>query len=376
MKLKTLYKLNTNGSTQVWSIHIGVHSHWTVTGKLGGKMITSAPTAVLPKSNRTLEQQVLSEANSKINKKLRKKYVDNVEDIHTADANLPGYTAMLAHNYDKHKAKIVFPAYAQPKLDGVRCLATREGMFSRGRKQFTSCWHIQEELDIFFESNAEVDTKLDGELYTHEFKSQFEKIISAVRKTAEKTTEKDLELQQKMEYWVYDAPSLGGIYDETHYFGDRFYEASIMIEPEGFEHIRIVPTVIVKNEKELIKLKEKWIQEGFEGAIVRNIRSPYEGKRSFNLQKLKDFEDAEFKIVGMVEGKGKLAGHAGKFIFELGDGSGLTFEAKLSGSFERLRILFEDHSLWKGEWGTVRYQGKLASGRPRFGVCVSIRNYE
>ena len=87
--------------------------------------------------------------------------------------------AMLAHKYNTDKAD--YPAYMQPKLDGVRCLFTAKGAFSRTGKQFMNVYHIEQQLKTFFAANP--NAVLDGELYNHELKDDFEKIISLVRKT-------------------------------------------------------------------------------------------------------------------------------------------------------------------------------------------------
>lgn len=367
---KTLYKLNTDGSTQVWSVHFDDKGYWSVASKLGGKEIVSAPTIVTPKGKRTLEEQILSEVESKIKKKMDKKYVENVDDIKKADGNLDGYTAMLAQSYAKHKHKIKFPCVAQPKLDGIRNNSTPDGMFSRGRKRFTSCPHIQAELNDFYAKHPEA--RLDGEFYTHTYKEDFEKICKAVKRTAEHSTPEDVKFQEKIEYWVYDSPRLNG-FVESDTFKKRQTEVAKLLK--DYKYIKVVPTVYdVKDEAELIALKEKWVEDGYEGAMARNEDSAYEEKRSYNLQKLKDFVDAEFKIIRVNEGNGKLLGHAGSFTFEMKDGK--RFDAKLTGSTGRLKHLFMHQGLCIGVMGTVRYQNLSADGIPRFPVCVAVRDYE
>ena len=366
---KTLYKLNSDGSTQVWSIHFDNKGYWSVASKLGGKEIVSAPTVVTAKVNRTLDEQILSEVESKIKKKLDKKYVEDVNDIHSADSNLDGYTAMLAQSYAKHSKKITFPCATQPKLDGIRNLATVEGMFSRGRKRFTSCPEIQKELKDFFSKHP--TALLDGEFYTHEFKDEFELICSAVKKSAEKATPKHVVLQNKIQYWVYDSPRINGL-TETDSFVDR--QKALAEALKDYKYIKVVPTVIVANEDELNARKMAWVGEGYEGSMARNSNSPYEGKRSYNLQKMKDFIDGEWTIVRANEGNGKLTGHVGSFTFKMDNGK--TFDAKLIGSISRLKYLFEHQEECVGKEGTVRYFNMTADGVPRFPVCQSVRDYE
>ncbi len=115
--------------------------------------------------------------------------------------------------------------------------------------------------------------------------------------------------------------------------------------------------------------------QGFEGAMLRNVNSLYVNKRSYDLQKVKEFDDSEFGIAGVKEGRGKLAGHA-IFICELGPKGGETFDVKLKGDTEYLKKLWEDKSLWEGKMLTVQFQGLTAYGVPRFPVGIAIRDYE
>ena len=366
---KTLYKLNSNGSTQQWSICFDDKSHWSVSGKLGGKMIVASPTLVTAKVNRTLTEQILSEVESAINKKRDKKYVEDVKDIHSAEDMLCGFGAMLAHSYEKQKSKIKYPCIVQPKLDGVRCLSTTRGFYSRGRKEFSSCQHIRKELEAFFEGSPQA--RLDGEFYSHEYKEDFEKICKSVKKTAEKATPADLEFQKKVQLHLYDTPRIASLV-ETDSFQKR--QAELAKTFKNYKYIVIVETVVVNNEEEMLKCKERWIQDGYEGIMLRNIDSPYEGKRSYNLQKFKDFIDEEFEIIGVNEGNGKLAGHAGSFTFK--NPNGKSFDAKMIGSISRLKDLYENQSKAMGKMATIRYQNLSSDGVPRFPVCRGIRDYE
>lgn len=367
---KTLYKRTSTGSIQVWSIYFDDNGYWTVTGKDGGKEIISAPTIVTAKSTRNLKEQILSEVESKIRKQIDKKYTEDKGTIDDAEDTLDGYSCQLAHKYVEHKSKIKFPCSSQPKMDGCRLLATKYGFFSRGRKKFTSCQHIWEELKDFFKKDP--TAKLDGELYTHEYKNDFEKICQAVKKTAEHATEEDIELQKKVSYHIYDAPRISGLV-ETDSFKSR--QEAIAKAFSKSKHITVVETINnVKNEEELISLKERWIENGYEGCMARNSDAPYEGKRSYNLQKLKDFMDEEFTIIKVNEGNGKLSGHAGSFTFKMKNGK--EFDAKMIGSIDRLKYLFENPNVCIGKLATVRFQNYTSDGIPRFPVCKSIRDYE
>ena len=111
--------------------------------------------------------------------------------------------AMLAHKYNEDKAD--YPAFIQPKLDGVRCLFTAKGAFSRANNQFMNVEHIEKALKPFFAKNP--TAILDGELYNHGLKDDFEKIISLVKKR--KPTDLDkAEATELVQYHVYDIASM------------------------------------------------------------------------------------------------------------------------------------------------------------------------
>jgi DNA ligase-1 len=137
----------------------------------------------------------------------------------------------------------------------------------------------------------------------------------------------------------------------------------------------MVETLIVKDEVELIEAYEKFKSQGYEGAMVRNLNSPYEFKRSNHLQKMKEFEDAEFEIVGVEEGRGKLQGHAGAFVCKNKDNT--EFKAKMSGEISKLKEYWENQNEYIGQMLTVKFQGFTGAKKvPRFPVGLRIRNYE
>lgn len=385
MLYKKLYKLNTDGSTQVWEMHYDDESRWTVSGKLDGKMTVGKPTAVKPKQKRTMAEQVAAECESKVKSKRDKRYVDSMDDMAGAEDALPGYSVMLAHKYIEQKAKIVYPCAGQPKLDGIRCPATEaDGLVSRTRKPFSSCQHIVKALIPLFKSDPVL--RLDAELYAHEYKDDFEVIVHAVKKTAAKATEEDLELQRKVKYHVYDMPRCATLAEDVPFI-DRYRYLQTLVK--DMDNVVLVETVILEDEAEMMKYKEKWTAEGYEGIMLRNLASPYEGKRSFHLQKFKDFIDDEWTIVGVKEGEGKLTGHAGSFTFpkDRDDTQGMldgttaitddnSFDAKLIGPTPRLKDLFENQDKFMGKEATVRYQRFTAYGTPKFPTCRGIRDYE
>lgn len=383
---KKLYKKNDSGSINLWEIHhnMSMTTYWTVSGKFGGKMTQSGHQIITRKANRSQVEQAILEMDAKVLQKIRKKYVENLEDIDKAEVSLPGYSAMLAKKFADEKDKLSYPVICQPKFDGVRCLALKQGLFSRGRKRHESCQHVWDVLAPFFKKYPE--SRLDGELYAHEFKNDFETIIKAVRKSAKHATDEDRKLQSRIQYHVYDAPVIPVYPSLRNSEGEIVY----LREEESFDKrrqalqcwltelnpsstaLRAVSQYEAHTEDELNEIHCRFIEEGYEGTMIRQRHMPYEGKRTKNLLKKKDFLEEEFIIKGVQEGTGKLVGHAATLHFENEDGN--KFEAKPEGSFGRLKWIFENPSAVIGRAATIRYQERTGKGNvPRFGVVKDIR---
>ena len=91
---------------------------------------------------------------------------------------------MLAGDYTKRPQT---QGWSQPKLDGIRCIANQSGLWTRAGKEITSCPHIWESVKPFLDANPGVT--LDGELYNHELKEDFNKISSSANTCLEKRFE-------------------------------------------------------------------------------------------------------------------------------------------------------------------------------------------
>jgi DNA ligase-1 len=274
--------------------------------------------------------------------------------------------AMLAHKYNPDKAD--YPAYIQPKLDGVRCLFTAKGAFSRTGKQFMNLRHIEVLLEAFFAANP--NAVLDGELYNHELKDDFEKIISLVRKT-KPTNEHRQEAAELVQYHVYDVPSMtiAGYSSRLSYLTSQVY--SKLTWP-----IMHVETKVVLDYDEALSYHKYCLKQGYEGSIYRSMNGKYKGTRSWDLMKFKDFEDAEATIVGYEVGKGKRQGTLGKFIMQ--DDEGITFGCPPGKGYDYkdLADMLNNISRFIGERATFTYFQRTKAGSYRHPLYKCIRNYE
>ena len=272
--------------------------------------------------------------------------------------------------YAKTNKKLTLPAFQQPKLDGIRCYFTKDGAFSRNHKKFMNLEHIEMSLVDFFETNP--DIILDGELYNHRLKNDFEKIVSLVRK--QKPSEEDrLAAAGLIEYHIYDLfdqerPDL--VQFHRTYTLDKFFE-TYLDKP----FLVSVPTFNATSDEEIKTYNERCLKDGYEGTMLRSLLTPYAQKRSYDLQKVKQFKDAEATIIAVVEGKGKLTGHMGKFMMR--DAEGHEFGAPPGGeSYASRKAMWENRSDYIGLEATYTYFEKTKYGKPRFPLFKAVRNYE
>jgi ATP-dependent DNA ligase len=269
---------------------------------------------------------------------------------------------MLAHDFKKRGHDIVWPAYVQPKLNGIRCLAHKvdEGniwYISRGGKNFTTLGH----LDKTLLERMKVGDVLDGELFSE--KLLFEEIVSAVKR--QKTQNPDI---FKLQYWIYDC------INEKPYKERLEYIINSIERHELGLFIRSVPTYVAPNKETLAGYHLKFIKSGFEGTMIRNVKGMYaRDSRSIDLQKLKDFIDEEFTIIGGRSGEGKEVGCV-VFICETEDGK--EFDCRPKGTYEKRKLWLNDLSNIVGKKLTVRYQNRSEKNTPIFPVGVTIRDYE
>ena len=271
--------------------------------------------------------------------------------------------AMLAHKYNPDKAN--YPAYIQPKLDGVRCLFTAEGAFSRTGKQFMNVQHIEQELKSFF--SCFPTAVLDGELYNHGLKDDFEKIISLVRKT-KPTAEHREEAAQLVQFHLYDRADLKyALYCNrlAHLISFKYTTSVVSVD-----------TKVVMDYDEALKQHKKNLKLGYEGSIYRSYEGKYKGTRSWDLMKFKDFDDAEATIVGYEMGKGKRQGTLGKFIMQ--DDEGIVFGCPPGKGYDYkdLADMGENIHDYIGQRATFTYFQRTKAGSYRHPLYKCIRNYE
>lgn len=292
-------------------------------------------------------------------------------------ANLQAPSPMLAHLFDKHSAKIKYPCFSQPKLDGVRMLATYVPStdsvvcYSRTGKAFTAtslkliCNHIK---SLYKKHTDLQHFWFDGELYTPDL--SFEDIVSVCRNG--KTPNQNF--AEKINYHVYDLIPVTDKFKLVD-FEDRIsLLKDVIFNTESADtYVKLVSTSEIKSFEEVVPMHDEYFSKGYEGIMIRNSKGKYQNSRSYNLLKYKVFTDDEFQITSVKEATGNDEGTA---VLQCKTANDILFWVRPRGSRAFRSDLLRDAKSLIGKYLTVRYQNLTERAVPRFPVGISVRDYE
>jgi len=329
--------------------HVGGATQSTTTNGICGKNVGKKNATSGP-------EQAMKEAAALFNKQRdRKGYTEEYP------SSVP-FRPMLAKKYLDRKKKIKWPALAAPKLDGIRCIAYLgvDGevvLMSRAGKRFTTLQHIEQAVKPILQKGY----VLDGELYNHKYKREFQKLISLIKR------DDPLPETKLVEYHVYDLVSAED-YEARHEV-----LSSLLI---GISGVYPVLSEKVYNEEEFEAYHDRAVSEGYEGAMLRNLKGGYElNKLSNNLLKYKKFDTDDFPIISAEENVGKQAGEC-CLVCVTSDGK--QFSVKPIGTSEERAEYWQMHLNGElvGKYLTVKYFGLTDEGKPRFPIGICVRDYE
>ena len=264
---------------------------------------------------------------------------------------------MLAKNFKDYKDKINWPVIVQVKFNGLRCIASKSGLFTRKGEKYISVPHIEESLKPFFQKYP--SAILDGELFNFNLRERLNEIVTLVRKTKH-ITQEDLNKSEKIvRYNIYD-----GYGFENHTQDIEYQTRKSWIDKHVssyYEYCEKVDDYIVKTQEELDKVYGNFLSQNHEGAIIRIPDSSYENKRSKNLLKYKPVEDAEFTIVDVQEGSGPWANKAKRIVLKEG------FDAAFKGTMEEAEEMLRNKKNYIGKIVRIHYFGLTGLGTPNYG---------
>ncbi len=365
----SLYGKTSKGKIKVWFINVELDENnipqIRVSHGLQGKKIQTNYKPIVKGKNigraneTTPLQQAVNEATATWVKQTEKGYAESVELI--VEMELP----MLAQKFKDSKHRIQWPAMGQPKMNGVRCLAKKidENTIkysTRGGKEYPIITHLNPGLL----SMLDVGEQWDGEIYYHGWSLQ--RISSAVKKLNDDTP--------LLEYWVYDI-----VHKHVNMNDRAIRYISKIIDLKnsniiGKDNFTSVPCLTLQQESDVNLYHDEFVQEGFEGIIIRNTDAFYRyDYRSPDLQKYKEFLDEEFEIVGGHEGKGLSAGQC---TFECVTKEGKVFGARCRGQNSVREEQWTNLDSYIGKMLTVRFQEWSDEMKPLQPVGIVVRDYE
>tara|TARA_R100001440_G_scaffold22620_2_gene36944 strand:+ start:1329 stop:2087 length:759 start_codon:yes stop_codon:yes gene_type:complete len=251
---------------------------------------------------------------------------------------------------------------------------TADGCYSRNGKKFMNVQHLYTKaIQDLFKANPLL--VIDGELYNHDLRDDFEKIVSLVRKQKPKPEDRK-EARKLIQYHVYDfvmayKGKLDLIESDMNRYEKRMHQ--LVCSDMYGKHIRYVPSRGVHSLDKAKEIHNDFLEKGYEGSILR-LDGPYKCGRSYDLMKFKDFSDTEAKIVDWVEGKGKREGTIGKFIAI--DSDGVKFGMPVMDNFKYLQRNFKKMQRYVGKIATFTYFERTKAGSYRHPLFKALRNYE
>lgn len=346
-----------------WDSNLEIYKLKRSTGQFNGKMIEQPVIEIAKgKAKRTISEQATLEFNSHVKKYLDKGYkkisdygydsLDNFNEdvVPKSNTDQKGLVKpMLCNQYDFNDSKLEKITWkASTKLDGLRTmLYYKDGNIytsSRGGKDYnTAATYIREDayLQNLFKENP--DLILDGELYKHGWNLQK---ISGLGRL--ETLHED---HKELQFHCYD------IVDENKTFNERY---KLLKTFEQTEKFIVVEHVDVKGNDNINKLHDEYIEQGYEGLVLRDPNKTYKcGSRSNRMLKVKKFVDAEFEVIDLVEG---LRDEDLCFLLKTEDGN--QFKAKPMGDRQLKQWYRDNLDSLIGKMATVKYFGFTNTENP------------
>lgn len=263
-----------------------------------------------------------------------------------APAIMQAKDLLLTSVQNKHHLEDSINEYLiSEKLDGIRAFWNGKGFVTRsGNKLNAPDWFTDQFPTI----------PLDGELWAGRGGFQH------VARTVLDTTPNE-ESWLRVRFMVYDTPT------PDMAFSQRYTMLSESITALNHPHLQVIEQFEVGDLNELEKILDTTSNSGGEGLMIHHKDNLYQFGRSEQLLKLKRYQDAEAKVIGYEEGKGKYSGMMGAIWVMTPD----NIKFKIGSGFKDT----ERQSPPKiGTTVNYRYNGLTENGIPRFARYVRIRN--
>ncbi len=364
----TLYSKDTLGNIRIWYMEQSGNKYRTVSGLSDGEKVTSewshAEAKNVGRSNETTSiEQATAEIEAKYKKQLKTGYHKNVKDVDVSTYVEP----MLAQPLHKLSKKPDFSKETwgmQCKFNGNRCIATKDGLFTRKGEKYMSVPHIENALKPFFKNYP--NAVLDGELFNNDLRQQLNEISKLIRKTKNIDASDLAESEKKVKFYIYDGYNFTGkseVLDEETPYSERKNWIDNVVIPMS-KCLVEVETKIVKSDNQMNELFQDLLNDQQEGGILRKMDAPYEHKRSKNLVKVKSEDDDEAIILDITDGDGNWKGAATNVTLKW---KNKEFDAVFKGSYETRAKILKEKKNWIGKEVTFLYMGLTGLGTPNYG---------
>ena len=285
---------------------------------------------------------------------------------------IPTFEVSLAQQFELKRIKDMESVYVEPKLDGIRCFAIVENgeakLFARSGKLISN-----------FDSTIGValgelgDGCYDGELMGEDF-------VALMRQAYRKdNAEIDDAYLTLFDYLSLEEWKSG---DVDHTTKERY---TVLKRKVGSLNLRELVTnpgeplylnVVERHEvpanlEDIMTLHHTFVQDGYEGAMVKTIDAPYRFGRSYDVMKVKEFHDVDLPIIGLEEGTGRHAGRLGAVKIDF---NGVIVKVGSGFSDEQREQVWNDQAGFMGRIIEVHYQEVTPDGSLRFPTFVCFRN--
>lgn len=359
-----LYKRDSKGNVRTWMMEQEGDKYRAISGLENGEKVTSGWTQVKgknegKKNGTTGVEQASKEIEAKYKKQLKTGYFEDVQDIDNKNYIKP----ILAENYKDYADEVSFENKewgVQTKFNGICCIATKDGCFSRKGEKFVAVRHIEESLKPFFEEHPE--SFLHGELFNDDLREELNEIVKLCRKTVHISEEDYQKSKEIIQFYVYDGCIVEAGLDQSQPYHKRkeWIDSNVI---NNYPHLSMVETTILVDKNHLNDMFVEKVNRGDEGLILRKMNMPYVHKRNKNLLKYKPREDAEFRILDIKEGSGDWSGKAKVLAVQSADGH--VFDATFKGDMKEAEECMANKDQWINKIVTIYYFGYTGLGCPQ-----------
>lgn len=380
--LNCLYRKNNHGQPCMWyAEEAGINSYRIHHGIVGKQISTS-----FHNTHRLAKDEIKSKINAK--RKEGYKFLNEIKDnvdlpvegelLQYLNSYLPDYRTtidgsvlpMLAKAFDNTNNKLfknVSMYYGQYKINGLRCFISAyqtNGIFSETRLQFQSregtYWTSLKTLehyllnvipDHFLNKMIDEHYILDGELYLPGY---------SVNEINHFVKDPNCPQNAQLQYWCYDLAVADTNANERKDILLNQLGQHKLVFDNSVQHLNnknkfiILPSYAITSEELAIKYRNLFIDNGFEGLILRNPNEEYQfGKRNSSMIKFKKSTDGKFIIVD-IKPEGVKRPDIPLFVCK-NDINDAEFECHVGGSFEYQKMILKNKEQYIGKTMVVEY---------------------